>query len=126
MEGVIIRAGYRGYFAGNIKTDVKAVRNIQGAVQYGIPLGLYFMSQAVTKEEAEFCLNLVDGMDLALPIYYDSEWSGAGGHSGRADGLTKEQRSLMAKNFVETVNAGGWGRINDIQGWVCLKYVSRG
>ena len=31
VEGVIIRAGYRGYSAGNIKTDAKAVRNIQGA-----------------------------------------------------------------------------------------------
>ena len=52
-DGVIIRAGYRGYSAGTIKQDARFSENLQGVKLNGIPFGLYFMSQAITESEAE-------------------------------------------------------------------------
>lgn len=110
-DGVIIRAGYRGYSAGTIKQDARFSENLQGVKLNGIPFGLYFMSQAITESEAEaealFCLEAVKGLKPALPIFYDSEYSGKPGNTGRADGLTKEQRTAMCVRFCETIKEGG-------------------
>ena len=110
-DAAILRAGYRGYSAGVIKQDAKFAENLAGVVRNGIPFGLYFMSQAITESEADaealFCLELVKGKDLAYPIFYDSEYSGKAGNTGRADGLSKAQRTAICMRFCETIKAGG-------------------
>ena len=84
-DSVIIRAGYRGYSAGVIKQDAWLSENLAGVIRYNIPFGLYFMSQAINESEAEaealFCLDLVKGMKLYLPIFYDCEYSGKAGNT---------------------------------------------
>lgn len=110
-DAVIIRAGYRGYSAGVIKQDARLSENLVGVLKHNIPFGLYFMSQAISESEAaaeaQFCLDAVKGMNLAFPIFYDSEFSGKAGNTGRADGLTKAQRTAMCVRFCETIRAGG-------------------
>lgn len=110
-DAVIIRAGYRGYSAGTIKQDARFLENLRGVKQNGIPFGLYFMSQAITESEAAaealFCLEAVKDSKPALPIFYDSEFSGKPGNTGRADDLTKEQRTAMCVRFCETIKEGG-------------------
>lgn len=110
-DAVIIRAGYRGYSAGVIKQDARFSENLVGVLKHNIPFGLYFMSQAITESEAaaeaQFCLDAVKGMNVAFPIFYDSEYSGKAGNTGRADGLTKAQRTAACVRFCETILAGG-------------------
>lgn len=110
-DAAILRAGFRGYSAGVIKQDARFAENLQGVIMRGIPFGLYFMSQAITESEAEaeaiFCLEAVRGLNITLPIFYDSEYSGKAGNTGRADGLTKAQRTAMCVRFCEAIKSGG-------------------
>ncbi len=77
-----------------------------------IDVGIYAFSQAVTTEEAveeaERALDIIKGYDIKLPIYFDSEYSGAPNRTGRADGLTKAERTSLAIAFCETVRNAGY------------------
>ena len=52
VDFAIVRAGYRGMIDGEIQADSNARYNMQEASKYGISLGVYFFSTAVTAEEA--------------------------------------------------------------------------
>ena len=113
MEFVILRAAVRGYgSSGNLVTDSQIAANIEGALSQNIDVGIYVFSQAVTTEEAveeaERALDIIKGYDIKLPIYFDSEYSGAPNRTGRADGLTKAERTSLAIAFCETVRNAGY------------------
>ena len=62
VEFVIIRLGYRAYGdSGELVLDAMYEQNIQGALEAGLDVGVYFFSQAVNAaeavEEAEFVLD---------------------------------------------------------------------
>lgn len=112
VEFAIIRAGLRGYAAeGNLAEDTRFRDNIQGAAAVGIPVGVYFLSQALTpeegREEARYCLELVKPYKLDFPVYIDTEYSDAY-PAGRADGLTKEARTAAVTAFCAEVEAAGY------------------
>ena len=77
VEFAIIRAGYRGYSEGKLFEDTYFRKNIEGALAAGIEVGVYFFSQAVNTaeatEEARFLLDIINGYDISLPVYYDWE-----------------------------------------------------
>ena len=113
VEFVILRAAVRGYGpSGNLVTDSQIAANIEGALSQNIDVGIYVFSQAVTTEEAveeaERALDIIKGYDIKLPIYFDSEYSGAPNRTGRADGLTKAERTSLAIAFCETVRNAGY------------------
>ena len=113
VEFVILRAAVRGYgSSGNLMTDPQIAANIEGALSQNIDVGIYVFSQAVTTEEAveeaERALDIIKGYDIKLPIYFDSEYSGAPNRTGRADGLTKAERTSLAIAFCETVRNAGY------------------
>ena len=113
VEFVILRAAVRGYgSSGNLMTDSQIAANIEGALSQNIDVGIYVFSQAVTTEEAveeaERALDIIKGYDIKLPIYFDSEYSGAPNRTGRADGLTKAERTSLAMAFCETVRKAGY------------------
>ena len=74
-----IRAGYRGYSKGEINADNKMKANLEGANKYGIPVGVYFYSQAVSEKEAEkeaeFVLKKINGYNVTLPVVIDFEYA---------------------------------------------------
>ena len=82
--------------------------NIQGASSAGIPVGLYFYSQAVNEEEAveeaSMVLSLCGGYRLNYPIYYDTECVAG----GRANGISRETRTACAVAFCETIRNAGY------------------
>ncbi len=99
----IVRVGYRGYGTGKLMKDEQYDANLAGAKENGKLLGFYFFSQAVTvdeaKEEAEFCASLAPS---GYPLFFDAEWghtTETGAHDGRADNLTKNQRTAIAMAF---------------------------
>lgn len=73
----MVRVGYRGYEVGNICEDTMWQTNLQGARDNGLLVGVYFFSQAINAEEAleeaEFVLELLDGIELDLPVVFDWE-----------------------------------------------------
>ncbi|RDY30153.1 GH25 family lysozyme [Lachnotalea glycerini] len=111
-DGAIIRIAYRGYTAGTIKQDNMFLSNIQGATANDIPAGIYFMSQAINEseaiEEAEYTVNQIKDYVVSLPIFYDSELSGAKGNTGRADQLNKVQRTAICKAFCNRIEELGY------------------
>lgn len=110
-DGVFIRAAYRGYSAGVIKEDARFQENIEGAEKAGIPIGLYFMSQAISESEAyaeaAYCLQICKKHKVILPVVFDCEYSGEKNYNGRADHLSKQQRTAIINKFCETITKGG-------------------
>lgn len=109
IEFAIIRAGYRGSVTGSLVEDPYFVTNMKGASASGIPVGVYFFTQAVNEveavEEASAVLQLVREYKLEYPIFIDTE--GAGGN-GRADGLDVETRTLVCEAFCRTIENAGY------------------
>ncbi len=111
VEFAIIRVGYRGYGSGALVEDSYFAKNIKNATKAGLKVGVYIFSQAInTKEaveEASMCIDAVKGYKLAYPIFFDTEYS-TSRKTGRADHLTKSQRTKIAKAFCETVENAGY------------------
>ena len=106
---VIIRCGYRGYGSGVLVQDPMFASHITGAKAAGLRVGIYFFSQAVTEaeavEEASMAVKLANQYGINMPIAIDSEY--ANGGAGRADGLSKSERTKITIAFCNTVaNAG--------------------
>ena len=113
VDFAIIRAGFRGYgFAGTLVTDSKFKTNIEDALKNGIEVGVYFFSQAINeqeaKEEAKYTLNLIKGYKITYPITIDTEQSSHPQGQGRADGLSKDQRTKVVEAFCKTVKEAGY------------------
>ena len=53
VDFAIIRVAGRGYGSGNLYEDKYYRQNLQGAIDAGIKVGVYFFSQAVNEEEAK-------------------------------------------------------------------------
>lgn len=111
---VIIRCGYRGYgSAGTLVEDPKWKSHVSNAIAHDVPYGVYFFSQAKTVaeavEEARYTLSLVkaQGVQPLYPIYIDTEWSN-NAHNGRADGLSKAQRTAVVKAFCDEIEKNGY------------------
>jgi len=111
VEFAIVRVGYRGYGKnGAINADPKALENIKGAKEAGIDVGVYFFSQAIneeeTIEEADFVLNMLDGIELEMPIVFDPE------HilhdEARTDNVSSEQFTKNCIVFCDRVKEAGY------------------
>lgn len=112
VDGVIIRAGYRGYgSSGTLVTDTNFVANISGATSANIPVGVYFLSQAINESEAmaeaNFVNDLIKRYKISLPVYFDSEWSHTP-HTGRADTITAVTRTNCAIAFCNRIKTLGY------------------
>jgi len=122
VEFAIIRVGYRGWTSGSLVEDPYFLANIRGATNAGIPVGIYFFTQAVNVieavEEASMAIALVEGFQLDYPIFIDTEGTGTGGR-GRADNLDVNTRTEVCRAFMETVrNAGYLAGVYAARSWL--------
>ncbi len=108
----LVRIGYRGYGTGALMKDEQYDANLAGAKANNKLLGFYFFSQAITEDEAraeaDFCASLAP---TGYPLFFDSEWghtTKTGVHDGRADNLTKAQRTACARAFCVRAAALGY------------------
>lgn len=116
IKGVIIRCGYRGYAsAGTLVTDPYFLENIKGCTNNDIPWGVYFFSQAKNaaegKAEAEYTLKLLQQVKPALPafpVFIDTEYSSSPIRMGRADHISKADRTAAVKAFCDYVESQGY------------------
>lgn len=109
VEFAIIRAGYRGSKTGVLVEDTHFRKNLQGAREAGIQVGVYFFTQAVNEveavEEASMIVSLLENSKIDYPIFIDTE--GAGGN-GRADLLDAATRTAVCKAFCKTIDSAGY------------------
>lgn len=103
----IIRCGYRGYTQGTLVEDPKFQSNIQGAVNAGLKVGVYFFTQAIDQveavQEASMVLDMVEKYKISYPIFLDVESSG-----GRGDHIDSATRTAVCKAFCETIRDAGY------------------
>ncbi len=93
IEFAIIRLGYRGYGQeGKLVEDKMAFENLEGALEAGLKVGVYFFSQAITVEEAleeaDFVLKRIQDYDITMPVVYDWEYVSAEARTANMDPRT--------------------------------------
>lgn len=110
VDYAIIRLGVRGYSEGKLKEDEFFRQNMEGAAANGIPVGVYFFTQAINAEEAleeaNYVIELLKGYTLTYPVYLDVE--DVKKENCRTNALTAAERTEIAKVFLEAVRAAGY------------------
>ena len=110
VDFAFIRVGYRGYGTGKLNYDSRYQQNIEGALDAGIDVGVYFYSQAVNRsealEEARMLLDAIDGYDITYPVVLDIE--GAPSASARTSRLTPRTTTQIVDAFCGAVEDAGY------------------
>lgn len=110
IDFAMIRVGYRSMDTGVIYEDELAKYNMQEASKYGIKLGVYFFSTAITeaeaREEADWAANLISRYSITYPVAYDCE--GFDTEENRHSHLSKEERSRLAQVFMDRIYEHGY------------------
>lgn len=112
VEFAIIRLGFRGMNEGTLEIDPYFEQNINGALDAGVRVGVYFFSQAITeeeaREEAEFVLELIEKYEITYPVAFDTEYIPPTTIDARANGLSRSQRTDMCIAFCERIREAGY------------------
>ena len=107
VEFAIIRAGFRGSSRGDLYEDDCFAGNLEGAKEAGLKIGVYFFSQAVNEEEAieeaKYVCNLLEGVSLDLPVFYDWEYL-----EGRVPQPWDAPMTECAVAFCEEIKIAGY------------------
>lgn len=114
VDFAILRIGYRGSTEGELYEDSRFADNVLGAQAAGMPIGVYFFSQATTedeaREEARFVLQKLSEQGLspetlAYPVVFDQEPAEG---DGRANGLSSDQYTKNALAFCQVIEEAGY------------------
>ena len=114
IQYVFLRIGRRGSSNGQIVEDTSFKKHIDNCIANNMMIGLYFYDQSISELEAIEQANwIVDKLkyyniskNITLPIYIDSEASP--NHTGRADNISKEQRTKNVLAFCERIKLLGF------------------
>lgn len=110
VDFVMVRVGRRGYETGLIVEDTDYRRNIEGAQEAGLDVGVYFFSQAVTtneaREEARFVLDCIKDYEISYPVVFD--WESTEKAEARTFEMKNDQLNTIAHAFVDTIEEAGY------------------
>lgn len=123
-EGIdycMLRVGSRGYATGTIQEDEMFQTFFEKAKEVGMPVGLYFYSQAVTEaeavEEANFVLSKIGDNKISYPIAFDMEY--VENDTSRIETLTKSEKTKIALAFLTRIEEAGYtGMIYGNKEWL--------
>ena len=103
VDFAIIRCGYGDNITS--QDDKYWEKNVAGCIKYKIPFSTYIYSYAQNitqaKSEAEHALRLLNGREVAFPIYYDME------ENAQAK-LGKTKVGKFANKFMSVINSKGY------------------
>ncbi|MCD7828897.1 MAG: peptidoglycan-binding protein [Clostridiales bacterium] len=103
VKFAIIRAGYGSSAS---QKDTKFEANYKGAKAAGLMVGAYWYSYATTKsgakKEAAACLEVLDGKEFDLPVYFDQEYEKS------ILALSTSTRTTLCKTFAEAIKDAGY------------------
>lgn len=112
VDYAIIRVGYRGYGTARLVQDRRFEQNMGGAINAGIRVGAYIVTQAVNTEEAveeaSFIVEKCRGYNVTLPLAIDVEWAGNSYEEGRANSISASTRTDVINAFARTVMNSGY------------------
>jgi len=119
IDFVILRVGYRGYETGKFVLDEGLANYLKQASAAKLKIGVYFVSQAVSEEEAveevQFIADHVKGYDLEMPVYIDLE---AVPEAARTDGITRTEYTKIVQAFLNAAKENGYqGGIYANEAW---------
>ena len=107
---VMIRVGARGYTSGQLSIDDYFKDNIKRATDAGLDVGVYFLSQAITEEEAveeaELVLDNIEGYELTYPVCYVMQYPEDG--NCRVETLTRSEKTMIARAFLNKIEEEGY------------------
>lgn len=107
IDFAIIRAGY-----GKNNIDSRAVANVRGCEENGIPFGLYWFSYAYTvemaRQEAKYLLEFAKGHTPLYPLYFDFEYDSDKWAEKKGVTVTPELLREMATAFCEELENAGY------------------
>ncbi len=110
IDFAMIRVGYRSLTNGKIAADANARYNMQEAAKYGIHLGAYFFSTAVSEaeaqEEARWVADYIGGYPITYPVAYNCEGFESG--TSRQHNMTKTERTDTAIAFLKQIETEGY------------------
>ena len=108
VKFAMVRLGYRTAEDGVIVEDSIARYNLQEGARAGIPMGAYFFSTAISKEEAKeeaaWVSDLVAKYPITYPIVYDCE----GFLDNRQKALSNSERTDIALAFLKEIKRLGY------------------
>lgn len=110
VDFAMVRVGYRTLKTGEIIADANAKYNMQEAPKYGIKVGVYFFSTAVTIdeaiEEANWVADYIAKYKITYPVVFNCE--GYEDPENRQYSLNKTQRTDIAIAFLEKIVDRGY------------------
>ena len=108
---IFIRIGYRSYEKGILTEDKSFKTHIKNCLANGMNVGIYFYDQSLNETEAEeqavWVANMLKDYTITLPVFIDSEYSN-NNHNGRADSISKGQRTKNVVAFCNKIKALGY------------------
>lgn len=113
IDFVMLRVGARGYGSGQLVLDDYFTDNIKRATDAGLEVGVYFFSQAITDaeavEEANMVLENIKDYSITYPVAFDMET--IENDTARIDNLSKNEKTTIAKTFLDTIKTAGYKTI---------------
>ena len=110
IDFAMVRVGYRDAKTGEIKADTNAKYNMQEAEKYGIKVGAYFFSTAISNDEAvqeaDWVTSYIAKYPITYPVGFNCE--GFENASSRQVNLTKDERSSVAMAFLDRIYSSGY------------------
>jgi len=110
IDYVMVRVGARGYSSGQLVLDDYYSENIKRAADAGLQVGVYFFSQAVDTqeavEEAKLVIEAIKDYSITYPVAFYMD--GVSGDTSRIDRLTRQERTSIAKAYLDTVAQAGY------------------
>lgn len=111
VDYAILRVGYRGYGTeGKIVLDENFDSHATGALAAGIPIGVYFFSEATTikeaEEEADTVIAAISKYNITYPVVFDTEH--IPNANARANDLEVSELTAIAKAFCKKIEKAGY------------------
>ena len=110
IDFVMIRLGARGYGTGQLILDEYFHDNIKRATDAGLAVGVYFYSQAISEaeavEEANMVIENLRDYAISYPVAFDMEL--VDNDAARTEILTRDEKTTIAKTFMDTITAAGY------------------
>ena len=89
--------------------DTYFEQNLEGAIDAGLDVGVYFFSQAIdeqeAREEARFVLDKISGYLLAFPVFFDWEKIGS---EARSDTMDLASLTIVTDTFCTEIRNAGY------------------
>ena len=105
----MIRVAHRAVSDGELRMDRYWEDNITGAREAGLLVGVYFYSQAISveeaREEAQYVLNALEGIELDFPVVFDWEVYSETGRNANVDPKTVNACAIA---FCEAMQEAGY------------------